>query len=532
MPEASTHRVSGRSALLVAVAAIGLGVAVWSSFGAGSGGPPPTPAAHVATAVAEATAAVAPADAAAPASESGTDRSEAPSEHGTVRGRLFDGGGAPLAGMPVRLFRTGSRIEGLAALADGRAYFSSTRSDAAGAFVFGALPPDFYEVTADWDDSVVHVELAASEVRDIELRCSASGAVVEVYLRRPGGVPRPRRLWFAPERGSELTAMSDDEGVVRRFLPPGRFRVQVRDVLRTVPRSDRVVHEQPIIVPEGARRLRVEMDLPLTLVQTFVVGASDEARPAVVFTIDGEDRPISFDVSLAEACKGVELWPGRWTVGLRGTNLVDAAPQTVVTDGTLPAVRVDLAAIPAVDIRLDLRRPDRSPFLLPVQSETMIALLPRLVIDGRIIRCARVGEGGSFGGPPLGYPCVPYGRAVLESGDRTIDGAVSTVPFDPIDDVELRVGPGTDRVVVPVTPRAFVDIVACSSSGMQDTRAHIRVLRDETVMQPACSPNQSRWQSFLPPGEYRVLIERESGETENRIFVQRDTMSLRLRPTG
>ncbi len=532
MPEAHAHGVPGRSALLVAAAVIGLGVAVWSAVGAGAVGPPPSPASHAANAVAEVAAAVAPAEASAPAAEPGADRSAAPTAQGAVRGVVLDGAGAPLAGMHVRLLRTGSRIEGLAALADGRAHHASARSDAAGAFEFRGLPPDIYEVLADWDDDAVHVELAANEEREVELRCPASGAVVEAHLRRPGGVPRPRRLSFTPERGSNLTATSDDQGVAVRFLPPGRFRLQVRDVLRVGQGSDPVVYEQSIVVQAGVRRLRVDIDLPLTLVQTYVVGASDEAEPVVVFTVDGEDRTGSFHVSLAEACKGVELWPGRWTVGLHGKNVVDAAPQTVVADGTVPAVRVDLAAIPAVDVRLDLRRPDRSPFLLPVQSEAMIALLPRLVIDGRVVRCARVGEGGGLGGSPLGYPCVPYGRAVLESGDRTIDGALSTVPFDPIDEVELRVGPGTERVVVPVTPRAFVDIVACSSSGMQDTRAHIRVLRDETVMQPACSPNQSRWQSFLPPGEYRVLIERESGETENRIFVQRDTISLRLRPTG
>lgn len=541
MPEPRSRRTSGRSSLLVGVAVIGLGVAVWSSFGAGNDGPPPSPGPHAGTAVAEATAFVAPATAEA-AAEPSADRSEAPAEHGTVRGLLLDGAGAPLAGMPVRLLRTGTRIEGVAALVDdlrtsiGRAertehvrHQSSTRSDAAGVFVFDGLPPDFYEVRADWDDESVHVELAAREVREVVLRCPPSGAVVEVCMRRPGGLPHRRRVVFAAEHGSQLGATSDDQGVVRRFLPRGRFRLQVRDVSRIGQRSDHVVHEQSIEVPEGVRRLRVDVDLPLTLAEVHAVGAADAAKAVVVFTGEG-DRADSFDVPLAEAQKGVELWPGRWTVGLRGKNLVDAAPQALVTDGTVPAVRVDLVAVPAVDVRLDLRRPDHTPFLLPVQSEAMLALLPRLVIDGRAIRCARLGDGGGLGGCPFGYPCVPYGRAVLEIGDRTVDGALSTVPFDPIDGVEVVVGAATDHVVVTVTPRAFVDIVACSSTGLQDTRAHIRVLRDEAVMQPACSPNQSRWQSFLPPGEYRVVIGRELGDTENTIFVQRDTISLRLRP--
>jgi len=135
-----------------------------------------------------------------------------------------------------------------------------------------------------------------------------------------------------------------------------------------------------------------------------------------------------------------------------------------------------------------------------------------------------------------GFAGVPPGPAEWPLVDREVDGAVQFVMFEPLPAPRLEVvGRGQNVLTVCVEPRAFVDLVACHRGGMEAPFARIRVFRGERRVVPIGEPDRSRWQAFLPPGEYRVEIEYGAagdapGERrEHVLFVQHRDVNLRLR---
>ena len=85
-------------------------------------------------------------------------------------------------------------------------------------------------------------------------------------------------------------------------------------------------------------------------------------------------------------------------------------------------------------------------------------------------------------------------------------------------------------------PRAFVQLVACGSTGMETPQASVEVFLGSKKVAPMGVLRRSRWQGCLPPGEYRVVVRAEGADAadaatrEHRVFVQRQNLWLRLRP--
>ncbi len=193
---------------------------------------------------------------------------------GTVRGRVVTASGAPLARAKVYLLAEGGRRVGR----------SPRFADADGRFEVRSVPPGRLVVRTRHDDMtdaerVVTVE--PGSVTEVEVVATDAAATLRIVARGANGKPiagarvqifRPDGTVFPPDTTRHLRAMakqgvdsgprdwkklqhdlfhSDDAGVlVRRFLPPGAYRVEVtHDDYATVRHDVRlVVGEQPLDV--------------------------------------------------------------------------------------------------------------------------------------------------------------------------------------------------------------------------------------------------------------------------------------------
>jgi hypothetical protein len=130
--------------------------------------------------------------------------------------------------------------------------------------------------------------------------------------------------------------------------------------------------------------------------------------------------------------------------------------------------------------------------------------------------------------PGLGR--VPLGPTTLHWTDREVDGEAFFLPFDPPPPLALDVVADDRNVaLVFVEPRAFVTLVACERGGMESPGATIRVLQGERTVRPIVSERRSRWESCLPPGSYRAIVEYADAVREHQILVERTHLTQRLR---
>jgi len=137
------------------------------------------------------------------------------------------------------------------------------------------------------------------------------------------------------------------------------------------------------------------------------------------------------------------------------------------------------------------------------------------------------------GEPLLGFqvllrPSGRYGGKPVTVGS---DGSYS-LSFKTAGDYTLSTGPfGSDNVLEPrVQHRALVDLRACEAGGREQFSATIEVFAGEQRVRSHEVNGCQRFRSHLPPGDYRVQIDRGGVLREHALVVGRDDIHLRLRP--
>lgn len=532
-------RASGgpRAVMLASLAACGVAVAGWS-WPRGDVAPPVPDAAGADSARAPAAPAelggVADEVLQAPAAPP-TERIESPMERGEIVGTARVASGEPLVGCNVHLRRADAG--GLERLQDKNRQI--VRTDARGQFRFADLEPAKY--------SVQLTSLPAS-AREVVLD---GGATVEVQLRAPGPVVVGRitnrgepfsdwRVRVQTEDGDERVGHPDREGEFHLQLDAGRHRAIVTALWSSDAKARRelVVLRTELDVPPATALLRRDLHLALTRVELVADPGNGAGVDGLSFEVRGrsrlEDGELSFEVAATSKRHAFLILPaGVWKVRARAPAVVESAPIAMETSEVAEFLRVVVPVEPAAVVQLAMQLANGSAWSPPAYSEALLRLLPALRMGDRILECERLdeGSGGLAGRPRIGWKHVPLGAARLDDRGETEAGdEVEFLPFDPLEARTFDVQPGDNRIEVTVEPRAFVTFVACERGGREDTRARIRVFAGGRRVRPACSPDQSRWQAFLPPGEYRVAIDRVDGTTESVVFVQRDSITLRLRP--
>jgi len=511
------------------VAALVVGVGSWSVLARARAGGEPAPLTREAGPQPAAQPVVAPAELAATTSALPA-RTAGEAATGVVRGVVRDETGVVVPGWCVHLQADApgaarGDIVGPSA--------SRTRTAADGTFAFEGLAPGRWRLYAAATLGVSGIALSVGEHRDVDLRVMGSGTVVSFHLTSHGVPAEGWRVAANTVGDVDGYARSDAAGEALMLIEPGVHRIEILDFVGGVEPRREWKCIRTITVPANVRTFRCAFDVPTTVVAMELVGTPPPE--ALVFDVEGsfDDDPEPFHAALraSEGRAVMRLPAGRFRIGVRGHGLVEAARQEVLT-GAVPKTSVAIVAVPARDVVLDLRRADGRRFFLPQHSPTMLALLPELVVGERGFTAAPMGENDGFlaGTARLAYPNVPLGTGTLRADDRVDHGALVFLPFDPIVARGVAVTTGENCVVLTVEPRAFVELLACSRSGMQDVRARVRVFAGQQPVQPICTPEQSRWQAFLPPGEYRVVVQRGAETTETVLTVQRDAIVMRLRP--
>lgn len=528
-------RRSGGAVRGAALAAVALGAALfWTWSAAAAGATPPANPDRAESALPDAAlarAAPAAVPAAAAAQAQPAERSPSAPETGTITGTVRVGEQAVGGGFRVHL-RERSSVTGTRNHDSQR---GQAVTDTSGRFHFRDVRPGTYTVSLG-DDCTAEVDVAAGALATADLRLLTPAIVGRVTNR--GEVLPWCRIQARSDRGADTGTVSRPDGGYHLLVGPGHYRIVI-----TVPLPDNQGSGQPFVaqrlevdVPDGVSYVRRDIDLALTQVELVAESGGAVDTEHLVFELAGCCTDEGAAATRAVAARPdrearTDLPPGSWTVHARGRDVMESAPVTFETAPSLPRTRIVVPVQPAGRIELDVRRRGGGRWSPPAHSETLLALLPRLVADKRDFPCMSLDADAVVIGRRIGFAHVPVGPARIVGGGQTERGSeVEFLPFDPIDPIEIDVHAGVGHAEVFVEARAFVTLVACERGGREDPRGHIRVFAGDRLVRPACSPEQSRWQAFLPPGEYRAAIERPDGVTETPLFVQRESLILRLRP--
>jgi hypothetical protein len=66
--------------------------------------------------------------------------------------------------------------------------------------------------------------------------------------------------------------------------------------------------------------------------------------------------------------------------------------------------------------------------------------------------------------------------------------------------------------------------------GREDVNARIRVFAGDLLVRSYLDEGSQRWSAHLPPGDYRVAVDRKGRVTEDYVRVDRANVQRRLRP--
>jgi hypothetical protein len=446
-----------------------------------------------------------------------------------VAGEARSGPGEALASWPVRLT---SRTP--PPLAPGRldlarsevraSRFAYTAAD--GTFAFEDLEPGEYVIDlVEAGAAQMPFELARNEDKWIELR--GVGARVEVELVRFGTPVYGRFSIAAGANGANVIyGSTDDRGVGRCLLAPGSYEVRVQNEAWPVGPTS----VQTKVVPTGAAATTWRLETGGVDLQVDAAYADGTPCKRFGVRLDGTlatgERAARDFPGVAGTARFPRVPPGRWQVAVQSPDLAPSPPRELTTDNATPSEHLAFVVSAGATVRLSLR--DRDGASIDVDA----ARLPTLVSGDTALRCTTL-VAKKYGGPPTqaGYVGVPPGRARLVVEDRVADAGIEFLPFDPRTPIEFDVELGRDNeVVIDVLPRAMVDLRACSEGGREDPTARVSVFAcDRFVFGGEQAPGQ-RWSGWLPPGNYRVIVDRGGDVREHALHVDRAAITMRYRP--
>lgn len=380
------------------------------------------------------------------------------------------------------------------------------------------LPDDLVVVTGRFvrgdqveRDLTARVDLAAGGVE----RASPEGRDGDILLLLSAGTHRLRAVAYHPG------ARADRRGESLTWSGPA-----------APPDADGWLcfADELLTVPAGVARFEWSVQVEGCDVALAVQTASGQPVGAVDVEVDGtalrDGQSVAHTLRSGGDSRALlrRLPPGVYRVGVRGDHvLADDGHELRVLVGDR-RLELPVVVAPAATVRVQVR--DRQGRSITVPRE----LLPPLRAAGREFACASDG-GGVLGGRVLRYVGVPPGPATLACADRLVDGAWHYLPFDPMPERTIDARPLADAVFdLDVEPRALVDLRGCERGGREQFDAEVAVFAGDRPVASLATGHASRWQAYLPPGDYRVTVDRQGVVREHAIVVARADLRLRLRP--
>lgn len=464
-----------------------------------------------------------------------------------VYGRLLDNQGQPLVGYVLRLSPN-------AAASSGRNTWSHTvptdllwsgepltfsgmlnpagvTTDANGEFSFpGVSAGDYLLETVPFELATRPVTLAKNERLHVSFQLAANEVATTGQVLRSGEVQESLRLSLQQKDKHWPWSASADEGVYRIVLSAGEHTVGViapRSAVR--PRVPCGRHR--LVVPANQPRLDWTMILACTDLVVFARderGMLPEHGQVTVRSLE-RDPMASNALTRPVRTKGTRfplLAPGDYEVSVTGEQLATVPVQKLTVAAVNRRAELHFVVPCATTIRLLVKASGKALKALPANSMPVLRLAGADYPYGKIEH-----HGGRYGGRVYGFQKHPPGNAAIISEDRVLKGELQFLAFDPIPEQFVRVLlDQPNELKLTVTRRALVDLRACESGGREQFGASIEVFAGDRKVRSLSAKFCQRFRSYLPPGDYRVVIDRDGKRSESKLKVARRDIRLRLRP--
>ncbi|MCU0867327.1 MAG: hypothetical protein MUC36_26385 [Planctomycetes bacterium] len=397
-------------------------------------------------------------------------------------------------------------------------------TDADGAFARGGLEPGRYTLHLGAADLHHDVLVTADAVAAVSLQLPRGKVLTTGCLLRGG-----KRVPLQVRIGDEMV-FADADGWLTALLPPGRHRLEaVRPGHE--PGPELLLGRHELFVPNDRGSVQYEFPLYGAHVEAVVEEAHGPHRQQVALILTGTPdlggEPVSLRGAGAEGKVVLEhVPPGRWQAVMVGTQLPRTAPQSFVIGADTGSVTLTFAAAAGATVFLALRTQGGDRPRLP------LAALPRLSTANGLLEAEDLsGVKDAPAGAKQGFLGVPPGPVELVVDDPEQDGEVTFLGVDVPVGLRLQLAPQAREVLtVDVVRRARVELVAASTSGREDTTAKLSLFAGPRRVRAPEAGRGSQWSGWLPPGDYRIVIERGSAWREHDLVVGRSDVRLRLRP--
>ena len=456
-----------------------------------------------------------------------------------IYGRLLDNHGQPLAGFQVKL------ESGLLGSSGPKSFDLKWNGDP---LIFEGLHPDGVTTGADgefefpWVRAGEHVlttspfgyatqpvTVAKSERLQVTFQLAANEVATTGRVERSGELQESLILW-SKKHGEWFGNAKAVDGTYRMVLPAGA------NTLGAFAPASVIRHNVPcgqhrLMVPQNQPRLDWTMALACSHLVVFARDERGMLPDGGKVTIRSlEEDPIALNALTrpvqATGTRFPFLPPGDYEVQVAGEQLATVPVQKLTVGAANRREELHFVVPRATTVRLLVHAAGKTMQALPGES------MPVLRIGGVDYPYGKIEHrSGTYRGRVFGYQNHPPGNASIVSEDRVVAGELRFLAFDPVPEQFVHaLLHQPNELTLEVTRRAFVDLRACESSGREQSSASIEVFAGE---QKVCSlPVRfcQRFRSYLPPGDYRIVIDRGGERTEQALVVARKDIRLRLRP--
>jgi len=438
-----------------------------------------------------------------------------------VYGRLLDARGEPLPGFRVWFHKVGN--------------YGGERvaADEEGAYAFKVVEAGEYELATDPYGLVSKkLTLEVDQRIDFDLRLPDSFVATTGRLIRGGKPQKMLQLWR--RRDDDEWQRSSANEVYRIVLPAGPNTMGVVN-RSSLTRPDLPSVEHVLHIPSGVALFDWTILVPASDLHVTVhdkMGlAVEDAKVTIRYLSDGVGEHTVSRPTAAKGCWFSFLAAGKYEVSVQGEELVDVPVQEITIAQVDRREHLHFVTPRAVTVRLLLRHGRRELRSMPPANMPLLRGVDHQGQPHDYSYERKSGSSWDRARERAGYFGVPPGEVTVVAEDQLIDREWRYLGFDAVGEHVVHAAAAAPNTLeLSVIPRARVDLRACHKSGREQLSASIEVFAGEHRVHNGADGGCQRFFSYLPPGDYRIVVDRGGDKREHALRVDRRDIRLRLRP--